>query len=88
MTLSASFTLGNMPGPQSVAINVLTSPAGNGPKLITFDWDLVTPLHAVPDRCQLGRLDLERELLLDSSCGIGESRFAESARFELKATAV
>ncbi len=58
VTLHASFTLGNMPGPQSVAIHVLTSPAGNGPKLITFDWDLVTPLHAVPDRCQFGRLDL------------------------------
>ena len=87
VTLNASFALGNVPGPQSVAINVLTSPAGNGPKPITFDWDLVTPLHAFPDRCQFGRLDLGARASARLSCGIGEWCFAQSAKFVSRATA-
>lgn len=57
-TLNASFTLGNTPGPNAVAIRVRTSPPGAATNVITCDWDLVTPLYVVPENCRLGRLDL------------------------------
>jgi hypothetical protein len=57
-SLHASFSLGNTPGPDLVAITVRTSQPGDAERVITCDWDLVTPLHTVPERCGFGRLDL------------------------------
>ena len=56
--LNASFSLGNTPGPDRVAITVRTSQPGDAARVITCDWDLVTPLHTVPERYGFGRLDL------------------------------
>jgi Protein of unknown function (DUF1573) len=93
--LNASFTLRNTPGPNGVVIRVLTSPPGNATKVITCDWDLVTPLHVVPESYRFGRLDLgvgaaarlelwNRGIVLCGKCAVevAGDRGLIAARFE------
>ncbi len=79
--LTATFRLGNRPGPNRVAVELHTSYPGDHGTQLTYDWDLVTPLFANPAESKLGRLELgasastvlelrNRGLALCRECGV------------------